>query len=137
MGQFLALFGRSARATGMEDERSNKVMPAQWLHLLNSTQVRRKIEQGPRLQAILPPDGRTSRDDGMARITPDRVLDALRPHLDAIPRTGPLAEVPAAHAALVTATQRLADVLDGLRAALCDQFDLPPAPAVEPANATK
>jgi hypothetical protein len=50
---FLALFGRSARATGMENERNNKPTPAQWLYLLNSTEVQRKLEQGPSLQALL------------------------------------------------------------------------------------
>jgi hypothetical protein len=49
---FLALFGRSARATGMENERDNKPVPAQWLHLLNSSHIQRKLEQGPRLRAI-------------------------------------------------------------------------------------
>jgi hypothetical protein len=49
---FLALFGRSARATGMESERNNKPTPAQWLYLLNSTEVQRKLEQGPNLQAL-------------------------------------------------------------------------------------
>jgi hypothetical protein len=52
---FLALFGRSARATGMENERINKPTPAQWLFLLNSTEIQRKLEQGPNLQAILAP----------------------------------------------------------------------------------
>jgi hypothetical protein len=50
---FLALFGRSARATGLENERNNNPVPAQWLHLLNSTHIQRKLEQGPRLKAIL------------------------------------------------------------------------------------
>jgi hypothetical protein len=49
---FLALFGRSARATGMENERDNKPTPAQWLYLLNSTETQRKLEQGPNLQAL-------------------------------------------------------------------------------------
>lgn len=49
---FLALFGRSARATGMENERDNDFVPAQWLHLLNSSHIQRKLEQGPRLQEI-------------------------------------------------------------------------------------
>jgi hypothetical protein len=49
---FLALFGRPARATGMASERSNKPMPAQWLHLLNSAHIQRKLEQGPRLRAL-------------------------------------------------------------------------------------
>ena len=49
---FLALFGRSARATGMENERNNKPVPAQWLHMLNSSHIQRKLEQGPKLKAI-------------------------------------------------------------------------------------
>jgi Protein of unknown function (DUF1553)/Protein of unknown function (DUF1549) len=49
---FLALFGRSARATGMENERVNKPVPAQWLHMLNSSHIQRKLEQGPKLKAI-------------------------------------------------------------------------------------
>ena len=52
---FLALFGRSARATGMENERNNKVMPAQCLHLLNSSHIQRKLEQSAKLKAILDP----------------------------------------------------------------------------------
>lgn len=50
---FLALFGRSARATGFVNERDNKPVPAQWLHLLNSSHIQRKLEQGPKLRAIL------------------------------------------------------------------------------------
>jgi hypothetical protein len=50
---FLALFGRSARATGMENERPNKMLSGQWLHLLNSSHIQRKLEQGPRLKAII------------------------------------------------------------------------------------
>jgi len=50
---FLALFGRSARATGMENERNNKPTPAQWLYLLNSSEIQRKLEQGTNLQAII------------------------------------------------------------------------------------
>ena len=50
---FLALFGRSARATGMENERNNKPVPPQWLHLLNSSHIQRKLEQGPALKALL------------------------------------------------------------------------------------
>jgi hypothetical protein len=50
---FLALFGRSARATGMVNEKDNKPIPAQWLHLLNSSHIQRKLEQGPKLKALL------------------------------------------------------------------------------------
>ena len=49
---FLALFGRSARATGMENERTNKPVPAQWLHMLNSSHIQRKLAQGPKIKAI-------------------------------------------------------------------------------------
>jgi hypothetical protein len=49
---FLALFGRSARATGMDNERNNKPVSAQWLHLLNSSHIQRKLDQGPKLKAI-------------------------------------------------------------------------------------
>src|SRR5208283_1161547 len=49
---FLTLFGRSARATGMENERSNKPVPAQWLHMLNSSHIQQKLEQGPKLRAL-------------------------------------------------------------------------------------
>ena len=52
---FLALFGRSARATGMVGERDNKTLPAQWLHLLNSSHIQRKMEQSTTLKAILDP----------------------------------------------------------------------------------
>jgi len=52
---FLALFGRSARATGMVNERDHKPVPAQWLHLLNSSHIQRKLEQGPKLRALLDP----------------------------------------------------------------------------------
>ena len=50
---FLALFGRSARATGMANERNNRPVPAQWLHLLNSSHIQRKLERGPKLAALI------------------------------------------------------------------------------------
>lgn len=49
---FLTLFGRSARATGMENERINKPVPAQWLHMLNSSHIQRKLVEGPKLRAL-------------------------------------------------------------------------------------
>lgn len=52
---FLTLFGRSARATGMENERSNKIMPSQWLHMLNSSHIQNKLEQSQKLRAICDP----------------------------------------------------------------------------------
>ena len=49
---FLETFGRSPRNTGMESERNNRPSTGQRLHLLNSSQIERKIEQGPELSAI-------------------------------------------------------------------------------------
>ena len=49
---FLALFGRPARATGMENERDHKPLPAQSLYLLNSSNIFRKIDQGPKLKTL-------------------------------------------------------------------------------------
>ena len=49
---FLELFGRSPRSTGMESERNNLPTSAQRLYLLNSSQIERRIEQGPALQEI-------------------------------------------------------------------------------------
>ena len=50
---FLESFGRPPRDTGLEAERNNRVTATQRLLLLNSSHIRRKLEQGPRLQAIL------------------------------------------------------------------------------------
>ena len=49
---FLTLFGRSARATGMENERVNNPVPSQWLHMLNSSHIQRKLEQSLKLREI-------------------------------------------------------------------------------------
>ena len=58
---FLTLFGRSARATGTAGERDNKIAPAQWLHMLNSGHIQRKIEQSPKLRAIHTARGTTGK----------------------------------------------------------------------------
>jgi hypothetical protein len=50
---FLEMFGRPARDTGWESERINRPTPAQRLHLLNSSHIQRKLEQGPRLQDLI------------------------------------------------------------------------------------
>ncbi|MCP5112027.1 MAG: DUF1553 domain-containing protein, partial [bacterium] len=50
---FLELFGRPARDTGLEAERNNRPSAAQRLHMLNSSHVQRKIEQGPRLRYLI------------------------------------------------------------------------------------
>lgn len=49
---FLETFGRPARDTGLEAERSLQITANQRLHLLNSTHIQRKLEQGPRLQKL-------------------------------------------------------------------------------------
>jgi hypothetical protein len=49
---FLEMFGRPARDTGLDSERSNDPTDAQRLHLLNSTDVQRKIENSPRLRKL-------------------------------------------------------------------------------------
>lgn len=54
---FLALFGRSARATGMESERVNEMSSPQWLHMLNSADMQRKLQSGPKLAATISAGG--------------------------------------------------------------------------------
>jgi hypothetical protein len=49
---FLDLFGKPARDTGLETERNNRMTDAQRLHLLNSTSIQRKLQQGPHLAQI-------------------------------------------------------------------------------------
>ena len=51
--QFLEMFGRPARDTGLESERNNKPTDAQRMHLLNSTHVQRKILQSKRLRRLV------------------------------------------------------------------------------------
>jgi hypothetical protein len=50
---FLELFGRPARDTGLESERNNRFSDDQELFMLNSSQVLRKIQQGPKLAAMM------------------------------------------------------------------------------------
>jgi hypothetical protein len=50
--QFLEMFGRPSRDTGMESERNNQPSDAQRLHLLNSSHVQTKIERSKRLNAL-------------------------------------------------------------------------------------
>jgi hypothetical protein len=49
---FLEMFGRSSRDTGLFSERNNNPSAAQRLHLLNSSHIQRKIEQGPVTRAL-------------------------------------------------------------------------------------
>jgi hypothetical protein len=54
---FLEQFGRPSRDTGQEAERNNRPTADQRLHLLNSSHIRLKIEQGPKLQSLLKSGG--------------------------------------------------------------------------------
>lgn len=49
---FLEMFGRPPRDTGLESERNNKPTPDQRLHVLNSSHIQKKIEQGRKMQGI-------------------------------------------------------------------------------------
>lgn len=49
---FLELFGKPARDTGLQSERNNSFNDAQRLHMLNSSHVQKKIQQGPALQDL-------------------------------------------------------------------------------------
>jgi len=51
--QFLEMFGRPSRDTGLESERNNQPSDAQRLHLLNSTHVQSKIERSRRLNGLV------------------------------------------------------------------------------------
>jgi hypothetical protein len=51
--QFLEMFGRPSRDTGLESERSNNITDAQRLHLLNSTHIQNKIERSWRLRSLI------------------------------------------------------------------------------------
>lgn len=51
--QFLEMFGRPARDTGFESERSNKPTNAQRLHLLNSTHIQSKINKGWTIRGLV------------------------------------------------------------------------------------
>jgi hypothetical protein len=54
---FLDMFGRPPRDTGLESERNNRPTADQRLHLLNSSHIQRKIEQGPKLRALIQAKG--------------------------------------------------------------------------------
>ena len=64
--RFLALFGRSPRATGMENERNNDTDSAQWLHMLNSGHIQQKLQDSPNLKALY-----------KAKAPPERILEEL------------------------------------------------------------
>ena len=51
--QFLEMFGRPSRDTGLESERNNQPTDAQRLHLLNSTHIQNKLERSWRLNGLI------------------------------------------------------------------------------------
>ncbi|MFC1634659.1 DUF1553 domain-containing protein [Planctomycetota bacterium] len=51
--QFLEMFGRPSRDTGLVSERNNNPSDAQRLHMLNSSHVQTKIERSKRLNALI------------------------------------------------------------------------------------
>jgi hypothetical protein len=61
---FLEMFGRPARDTGLEAERNNQSTGSQRLHMLNSTDIQRRIERGWKLARVL----RTARGNGRRAI---------------------------------------------------------------------
>ncbi len=50
--QFLEMFGRSPRDTGLESERNNEPNDSQRLYLLNSEDIHKKIQKSPKLAKI-------------------------------------------------------------------------------------
>jgi hypothetical protein len=62
--QFLEMFGRPARDTGLESERNNQPSDSQRLYLLNASDVQQKIERSPRLRKVL----KTARNDRRAAV---------------------------------------------------------------------
>jgi hypothetical protein len=77
---FLEQFGRPARDTGLEAERNNRTTADQRLHLLNSSHIQRKIESGPKLQALLqPPRAKKGRRGAWASVPqqPREILVSL------------------------------------------------------------
>lgn len=51
--QFLEMFGRPSRDTGLESERINQISDAQELHMLNSSHIQKKITSSPLLNELL------------------------------------------------------------------------------------
>lgn len=56
--QFLEMFGRPSRDTGLESERNNMPNDAQRLHMLNSTHIQNKIARGWKINTLIRSSGR-------------------------------------------------------------------------------
>ena len=50
--QFLEMFGRPARDTGLESERKNEPTDSQRLHMINSTHIQNKIKKSKKLREL-------------------------------------------------------------------------------------
>jgi len=50
---FLETFGRPPRDTGLLSERNSRPSAFQRLYLLNSSDIQRKLQQGPKIQALI------------------------------------------------------------------------------------
>jgi len=50
---FLEQFGKPARDSGLQSERNNSPTDAQRLHMLNSSHIQKKIQQGPALLELI------------------------------------------------------------------------------------
>ena len=64
---FLEAFGRPTRDTGLESERNNQTGEAQLLQLLNSSDLQRRIERGPRLHKVIK-DSQWKRGEAIQRL---------------------------------------------------------------------
>jgi hypothetical protein len=88
---FLEMFGRPSRDTGLESERHNKMTADQRLHLLNSTHIQRKLQQGKPIVTLVQSAGKP-RDviDGLYLLILARypTLDELKTVAE-YPQTGP------------------------------------------------
>jgi hypothetical protein len=85
---FLETFGRPPRDTGLESERNNHATAAQRLHLLNSSHIQGKIEQGPKLQTLFQRPRPRDVIDGLyltilSRFPTDEELQVAQAHFQA------------------------------------------------------
>jgi len=93
---FLETFGRSPRDTGLESERNTRTTASQRLHLLNSSHIRRKIEQSPKLGAILKSKGdptQTARQLYLAILSRPPTEDELKAVAEYTGGRGPLSDL--------------------------------------------
>ena len=93
---FLEMFGRPPRDTGLESERNNRSTAAQRLHMLNSSHVRKKIEQSQKLRRAMEA-GRRNPMSAVAelyltilsRFPTEEEVDVLRNYVESGKANGP------------------------------------------------